>query len=222
MNLKIQLTRAFILSAISLSAFSILAFLIKADKIVYFDSTIIGAVQGLESPHLTAIMEFFTLIGSTKVVVVLSLLIIYFLYKVLHHRLELILFISVIAGSPVLNFILKEIFHRARPDLHRLIAIGGYSFPSGHAMNAFTVYGIFTFLIWRHIPYRIGRGLLILFSTIMIVMIGVSRIYLGVHYPSDIIGGYFAGGFWLTTSIWVFQWYKERPSHPEDPLLGRT
>lgn len=222
MNLKFQLTRAFIISVISLAAFVLMATLIEAHKIVQFDSTIINLVQGIESPALTAIMKFFTFIGSTKIVVILSILIIYFLYKVLYHRLELILFIAVIAGTPIINFILKSIFHRARPEFHRLIEIGGYSFPSGHAMNAFSVYGILAFLLWRHIATRTGRTLLIIFSIIMILMIGISRIYLGVHYPSDIIGGYFASGFWMTTTLWFFQWYVERQPQLKGRQLKKT
>jgi undecaprenyl-diphosphatase len=222
MNLKFQLTRAFIISLLSLSAFSIVAILIRAEMIVDFDLTIIRGVQSLESPFLTTVMEFFTIIGSTQAVIVLCLLIIFFLYKVLHHRKELILFIAVVAGSPLLNLLLKEIFQRVRPDLHRLIEIGGYSFPSGHAMNAFTVYGILTFLLWRHIFNRAGRSILLLFSAIAVFMIGTSRIYLGVHYPSDVIGGYFASGFWLSTSIWFFQWYMERQPHLASRMLKRS
>ena len=79
-------------------------------------------------------------------------------------------------------------------------------------MNAFAVYGIITFLLWRHIPSRLGRTILILISSGFIFMIGTSRIYLGVHYPSDIIGGYFASGFWLSSAIWFFQKYKEKRS----------
>ena len=104
----------------------------------------------------------------------------------------------------------RNFFQRARPDLHRLIEIGGYSFPSGHAMSAMAVYGTLAFLLWRHISTRFGRSLLIFFSAMMIFMIGISRVYLGVHYPSDIIGGYFASGFWLGAAIWSFQRYKEK------------
>ncbi|MCM3766885.1 phosphatase PAP2 family protein [Neobacillus niacini] len=222
MNLKYQLTRAFFVSLISLTAFASMAALVSADKVVRFDKAIIATVQGLESPWLTSVMELFTWIGSTKVVVVICLLIIFFLYNVLHHRSELMLLIAVVTGTPILNHYLKAFFHRARPDFHRLIEIGGYSFPSGHAMNAFSVYAILAFLLWRHIPTRLGRSVLILFSGFMIVMIGVSRIYLGVHYPSDIIGGYFASGFWLTAAIWFFQWYKERQPRLEARELGRN
>ena len=110
-----------------------------------------------------------------------------------------------------LTFI-KYFFHRARPDFYRLIEIRGYSFPSGHAMNAFAVYGIITFLLWHRIPSHLGRMILILISSGLIIIIGASRIYLGVHYPSDIIGGYFASGFWLSCAIWFFQRYKEKQS----------
>jgi undecaprenyl-diphosphatase len=222
MNLKFQLTRAFVISLLSLTGFGLMAALVNGDKVVEFDRIIIGAVQGIETAWLTSVMEFFTWVGSTKVVVVLSLVVIFFLYKVLHHRSELILFIAVVAGTPILNHYLKAFFHRARPDFHRLIEIGGYSFPSGHAMNAFTMYSVVAFLLWRHIATRLGRTLLILLSGIMIVMIGLSRIYLGVHYPSDIIGGYFASGFWLTAAIWFFQWYKERQPQFKARQLGRN
>lgn len=220
MNVNLQLTRTWIV--ISLLAFCLMAFLVTAEKIVQFDNWVIRFIQGFESPVLTKIMEFFTFIGSTPAVIVLCLFIIFFLYKVLHHRSELILFIIVVAGTPIINYILKGFFQRARPDLHRLIEIGGYSFPSGHAMNAFTVYGILAFLLWRHIFNRTGRWMLILFSTIMIAAIGVSRIYLGVHYPSDVIGGYFASSFWLAISIWYFQRYKDRQPVPEGRLRKKV
>lgn len=210
MNIKLQLLWAVIISVISLSGFSLMAMIISGHDILAFDSVIIAFVQGLETPTLTAIMTFFTFIGSWKSIVVIALLVIFFLYKVLHHRSELVLFSLVIIGAPMLNKVLKNFFERTRPDLHRLIEIGGYSFPSGHAMNAMAVYGILTFLLWRHIPTRSGRALLLIVSMMMIFMIGISRVYLGVHYPSDIIAGYFASGFWLAVAIWVYQQYREK------------
>ncbi|MBT2736304.1 phosphatase PAP2 family protein [Bacillus sp. ISL-7] len=210
MNLKTYLVIAFSISAVSIIGFSLISLLISDQKIIYFDRTVIDMVQGSETLVLTNVMKFFTFIGSAPFVIVLSLFLLLFLYKVLHHRLELILFASAITGSAILNGILKQFFQRVRPDFHRLIDIEGYSFPSGHAMNAFTVYGILSFLLWRHIPSRFGRGVLISVSIIMILAIGISRIYLGVHYPSDIIGGYFASGFWITTAILFFQYYQEK------------
>lgn len=212
MKLLTQLFSGFMISLLSLIGFSSIAILVNGQKLIQFDQVLISSIQGLESPSLTLVMKFFTFIGSFPSVFVLSLCAILFLYFVLKHRMELILFCSVVIGTAVINQILKHLFHRARPDLHRLIEASGYSFPSGHAMNAFAVYGIIAFLLWRHIPSQLGRTLLILISSGFIFMIGTSRIYLGVHYPSDIIGGYFASGFWLTSAIWFFQRYKERRS----------
>jgi undecaprenyl-diphosphatase len=210
MNLKFQLSIAFILSVVSLIGFGFMAFLVSGQEIVQFDRTVISFIQGMESPMLTAIMKFFTFIGSTLSIVVLALLVLFFLYKVFKHRSELVLFIAVLLGSNILFLSLKLFFHRARPDFHRLIEVGGYSFPSGHATNAFTLYGLLTFLLWRHIPARWGRTVLILLSITMIIAIGMSRIYLGVHYPTDVISGYLAGGFWLTIAIWFYQRYQEK------------
>ncbi|PJN89501.1 phosphatase PAP2 family protein [Bacillus sp. mrc49] len=219
MKLKLQLTIAFIVSVFALLGFSFMAIAVSANDYLHFDGEVISFIQGWESPVLTGIMKVFTYIGSTGSMIVLSLFILIFLYKGLKHRVELVLFIAVMAGSPILNAMVKLCFQRTRPDLHRLIEIGGYSFPSGHAMNAMSLYGILTFLLWRHIKVKWGRILLIVMSTSMILTIGISRIYLGVHYPSDIIAGYLAGGFWIATSIWFFQRYQDRRRDKNDKQM---
>jgi undecaprenyl-diphosphatase len=211
MRLKGYLFSAFLASLFLLVGFSLMVTLIGRQRIVQFDHSVIAFIQGLETPSLTLIMKVFTFIGSFPSVVVIVLLASFFLYRVFEHRTELLLFVMVVVGTPIINQILKQFFQRVRPDFNRLIEIGGYSFPSGHAMNAFALYGILTFLFWRHIPTRTGRTVLILISSLFILMIGTSRVYLGVHYPSDIIGGYFASGLWLTSAIWFFQKYKDKP-----------
>ncbi len=211
MNLKVQLLWAFFISIGALIGFTLLAIAVKGTEgLLAFDRAVISFVQDLEAPALTTVMRFFTYVGSTKAAVIISLVALYLLYRVEKDRSELILFVIVVAGTPILVSILKNFFQRARPEFHRLIEIGGYSFPSGHSMNALAIYGMITFLFWRHIPTRLGRTVLILSSCVFILMIGTSRVYLGVHYPSDVIGGYLASGFWLSSVIWVYQRYKER------------
>lgn len=210
MKLRVYLIIAFVISITCMLGFVWTSMLISDREIIGFERRIIAVVQGMESPVLTKVMKIFTFIGSTKFVIILSMFLIFFLYKVLKHRLELVLFITAIAGTAILNQLLKQWFHRIRPDFHRLIEIGGYSFPSGHAMSAFTLYVMISFLLWRHISSRRWRSILIFFSVLMILAIGISRIYLGVHYPSDIIGGYLASGVWVSMAVFFFQYYKEK------------
>jgi len=210
MKEKGHVISALVIGFISLIGFSFIAVLIGVGKVAEFDQALISFIRGFETPALTSIMKLFTFIGSFPVVLVIFLIVSFIFYRVLKSRTEIFLVAAVIVGTQVINLLLKLLFHRARPDIHLLIDVGGYSFPSGHAMSAFAVYGILTFVFWRHIPKSIGRISLIIGSSMFILFIGMSRIYLGVHYPSDIIGGYFASAAWLTVAIWFFQSYKER------------
>jgi undecaprenyl-diphosphatase len=210
MDKKFKHTIFLIISLITLIGFGVIAILVHGQKVVQIDNIIINSIQGLESPLFTIIMRFFTFLGSGSSIIILaivSMLIFYLMFKI---RSELLLFLLVLIGSNAFFITLKIIFHRARPDLHRLIEVGGYSFPSGHSTNAVAVYGILTFILWRHISTRWGRTILVILSVFMILTIGISRIYLGVHYPSDVIGGYMVGGFLIIIAIWLYQYYKER------------
>jgi undecaprenyl-diphosphatase len=210
MNIKFQLTRVLALSLLLAVGFVAVVMLVGNKRIAKFDERVISAVQGMESPGWTSIMKFFTTIGSGFVVALLTLLLCIFLYAVLKHRQELIFLVAVVGGTGILNLMLKLLFQRDRPTLHRLIEITGYSFPSGHSMAAFALYGALTYLLWRHIPSTWGRSLQVSLSSVFILAIGLSRIYLGVHYPSDVVGGYLASGTFLGLFIWVFERRKSR------------
>jgi undecaprenyl-diphosphatase len=190
--------------------FGCIALFIHDNKIVHFDSSIFEYFQHFQSPGLTRVMKVFTFIGSGMVIAIIVIFAIILFYQVLKHRSELILLLGVVVGSALLNLFLKNIFHRARPMINHLIEENGFSFPSGHSMAAFTLYGIMSFLLWKHISSFRGRSLLIIISVMMIAMIGISRIYLGVHYASDVLGGYLASGIWLIFSIWSYQKYQDR------------
>lgn len=181
-------------------------------QIIHFDTAVASFIQQRESPALTKVMRFFTGIGEGWTIIVIILAVMLVLYIVLHHRKELVFLAAIMIGSSLLNLVLKLLFHRSRPVVHRIIEEAGYSFPSGHSMAAFSFYGALSFIIWKHIPYLRGRILLILLSALFILAIGISRIYLGVHYPSDVIGAYFISGTWLTAGIMVYQKYADHMS----------
>ena len=211
-NLKKNISIPLLSAALSLAVFSIIALSISDNQIHRFDDSLITWIQGMESQGMTRWMELFTWIGSGIPVVIITILSMVVLYVFLRHRRELLFLGCVIAGSAILNSLLKLMFQRARPTIHRIIEVSGYSFPSGHSMAAFSLYGGLAFLIWKHIPTAAGRVLMIIVSAMFILMIGMSRIYLGVHYPSDVVGGYFMSGCWLTVCIWFYQRYLERVS----------
>ncbi|MGQ8872533.1 phosphatase PAP2 family protein [Paenibacillus sp. TSA_86.1] len=201
-----------LVAALCLLAFITIALSISDNQIHRFDAVLINWIQGMESPGMTRFMQFFTWIGSELQVVVITVVVMLILYVFLRHKRELLFLASVLIGSTVLNALLKLVFQRARPTINRIIEVSGYSFPSGHSMAAFSLYGGLAFLIWKHIPSFTGRVCMIVASAGFILMIGISRIYLGVHYPSDIVGGYFLSGCWLSTCIWFYRRYLQRLS----------
>jgi undecaprenyl-diphosphatase len=205
MNERSKGSRALPISLLCAAGFACDAVLVGSRRTEGFDKAVISVVQGWESPALTGMMKFFTNIGTGLPIVLISLAIMAVLYVFFRHRRELILFACVVIGSALLNTLLKVVFHRARPTLHRLYEASGFSFPSGHAMAAFSLYGVLAFLLWKHVSHASGRVLVILIAAVLILAIGVSRVYLGVHYPSDIIGGYLASGFWLALSVWLYR-----------------
>lgn len=210
MNGQKWFTKAFALSLICVLGFVCIAYWISDHQIHRFDETVIASVQGLESPGLTAVMKAFTWIGSGIPVTVITLATLVILYFVLGHRSELVFLTSLAITSSLLNSVIKRIFKRDRPTLHRIAEANGFSFPSGHAMATIALYGGLAFLLWKHAPALIGRILILAASIVLILMIGVSRIYLGVHYPSDVLGGYLLSASVLAIFIWYYQRYLER------------
>jgi undecaprenyl-diphosphatase len=212
MKLPSKLLSAYFLSLVAAIGFGGIALLIGRHLISTFDLSVISLVQGWENPTLTVVMERFSWLGTTPVVVFLVIGILIFLAVVLGHRKELLLFVAIVGGAPLLNSVLKLVFRRERPDIHRLAEEASYSFPSGHSMAAFALYGGLIYLLWRHVTSGGGRFLLVAAGTIIVLCIGLSRIYLGVHFPSDVIGGYLASGMWLGLSIGIFQSLVKPPN----------
>jgi undecaprenyl-diphosphatase len=103
-------------------------------------------------------------------------------------------------GSVLLNTVLKKIFSRARPELwERILDVSSYSFPSGHALVSLVIYGIFGYLLSTRFPrWRVWLAIVTLG---LIIAIGLTRLYLGVHWPTDIVAGYTAGMVWLMACI---------------------
>lgn len=185
--------------------FGLTAYFVQEQSIQSFDLPIIHFVQGLETPWLTTLLKIFTWIGSAYFVVPATLIACYLLYFVYKRRSVAYFFASVMVINIVMNGLLKQVFGRVRPDIYRMIPIEGLSFPSGHTMMAVGLYMLITYVVWRALKNSWQRLLLVLLSLSMIIMITVSRIYLGVHFPSDIMGGIWASLFLVTAMILLFE-----------------
>lgn len=209
-ELSLRLFTAFILVIGLAIAFGYIVTAISNKSIANFDTSIITYVQGLESPWLTTIMKVFTWSGSSLFIAPLALITFFFLYFVKHHRYQATLFIVVILGTPLINGILKVYFKRDRPEIYRIMDANGFSFPSGHTMMAFSTYAIIAYIVWRNIQIALTHVLLVLIAAFMIIMIGTSRIYLGVHYPSDVLGGIAASALWVTVAISVYAYFQHK------------
>jgi len=156
-----------------------------------FDRSVSLAIHGLDSSFIHFTMRLLTAIGSLPVVIaVLALVIVSAVRRGDRRAVYSLLVVSV--ASEVLNWMLKHLVARPRPTLFEEIAtLHTYSFPSGHAMTGAAVYGMIGVVLAREYP-RFRRPLAVAVPT-LVILIGVSRIFLGVHWPTDVLAGWAAG-----------------------------
>lgn len=198
-----------IIALISVIPFLFLAFRGLTDSISLTETDYkIGAFfYNLRTPMRTNVAITITRIGNVLGQAVTTIIITMVLILRKKWRTGLWFGLTVLFGAAGLNGLMKEVFARVRPDqIDHLVQQGGYSFPSGHSMGSMIIYGGLLFIIFRYMSSRrgnwlIGKIVLSIILGLVILSIGLSRIYLGVHYPSDVIGGFALGLSWLTSMI---------------------
>lgn len=162
-----------------------------------FDEATRAAVHQLASPTLTAIMRGFSFVGSTLALTVLTTFVIVPLALKKLGR-EAKLFAITMVGAALLNMTLKLTFQRARPvPFFDPLPPKTYSFPSGHSLMSACFFGALAAILTARIKSKRLRIALWIFSTVMFVSIGFSRIYLGVHHTTDVIAGFSAALIWI-------------------------
>lgn len=168
-----------------------------------FDESVRNFLHSYATAPLTALMKFVSFLGSPLFLVILgAILVAVLLYLKL--KRATVLFLITMAGEIVLDLALKPFFGRARPDAFFDYSLpSSYSFPSGHAFGSLCFYGI---LAWigaervSNIGAKFGIGVT---AFALIFFIGLSRVYLGVHFPSDVLAGYAVGLFWISAVIFA-------------------
>ncbi len=172
---------------ISLILLIIWTILVLTNNTIWFDDLVYNFIISFKSEALTTIMVFITGFSNAKLLVILSLIT---LIALIWKRKEPLYIVGTLSFAVVLNQILKYLIRRPRPSHLRLITESGFSYPSGHAMASTAFYGAMVLLLLNSSINKKVKYLLSTTLIILIILIGISRIYLGVHYPSDIIGGW--------------------------------
>lgn len=184
----------------------IIIIMFNMNAIQHIDNRVTLSIISWRTPQLSSFFSAVTILANpTSVVttVLILAIIAYVLTKRFHLPLWIILTNSI--GSLGLNPLVKNIVQRSRPDEElRLVQEASYSFPSGHAFASMVAFGCVILLLLLFLKPSAFRGVLIVLSFVTILLIGFSRIFLGVHYLSDVVAGFSLGLFWLFISLSIF------------------
>jgi len=183
-------------------------------KYKHIDLAIFDRLQPLVNLQHDRIMLFFTFLGKHQFLIPANLFIIFYFLVISKHSWFSIRSAAIALSSLVLMLLLKFLFRRKRPLAPLLKAVKGLSFPSGHAIMAVTFYGFIIYIFFHTISNNGAKFILIALLVVLIFLIGFSRIYLRVHYASDVLAGFIIGLLWLFISLAVLnrieQYFKEK------------
>jgi undecaprenyl-diphosphatase len=196
----------------AIGAFAVLTFMVKSTPFFPLDLQITKALQSMDSPFFLAAMSLISWPGFLPQSLIISGLIVIFLY-VLGFRWEAVTALVAASLPQLVNVLVKELIGRPRPtvDLVKVFRIlDSYSFPSGHVMFYIDFFGFLWFLVFVLLEHSWKRTLLLIILGSLIAFVGVSRMYLGQHWASDILGASLLGGLLLAFIIQFYRWGKKR------------
>jgi len=197
---------------LAISAFAMLTFLVETIPSFPIDLQITRAIQSINSPLFAGLMRLVSWPGFFPHSFIITLLIALVLYSYGLHW-EAVASLLAAVFSTVTNELVKEIIQRPRPsvDLVDVFAVlQSYSFPSGHVMFYVGLFGFVWYLFFALLKRSLIRTLLLTFLGSLILLVGISRIYLGQHWASDVMGAYLLGGLILVGNILLYRWGRKR------------
>jgi membrane-associated phospholipid phosphatase len=190
------------------------------------DMEIFDRLHPWTSPQKNRIMLFITLLGKHQFLIPANLLLIAWFLFIGRHSWFSIRVAAIALSSLALMFLLKYLFRRKRPLSPLLQAAKGLSFPSGHAIMAVTFYGLVIYIVLHTVGNDVVRYFLVILLIVLIGLIGFSRVYLRVHYASDVLAGFIIGLLWLIISLGVLerieQFSKTAVPPPVPSLIVRS
>ncbi len=179
--------------------FSIICYGVLSYDSLVIDTKIYSFItNNIMNDGLTPILKVITELGGVAFTVLAGVLIFMFCKK---NRW----FITIdLVGVTLVNQVIKHIIRRPRPNVLRLVEESGYSFPSGHSMVSMAFYGIIIYLVYKNVSNKYLKWILIILLSLLILSIGFSRIYVGVHYFTDVAGGFLLGLAYLIIYINIY------------------
>jgi membrane-associated phospholipid phosphatase len=205
-------------SIVFLYLFTELAEEVLESEVKRFDDSIIQFFYRSETDLLDVIMFLFTEAGSVWFLTIFSIMLIFFLWFKKKDKWGILFFIIGIGGGGLLTKLLKYYYGRERPSINETIDAIGYSFPSGHSMGSLIFYGFLSYFLFRSNLRKRIKWVTLFICGVFIISIGTSRIYLGAHFPSDVIAGYLAGSIWLILCILALEYVKWRSASQRKPI----
>lgn len=190
-------------------AFIGLILLLKSGSLQSGDDLLGRTIRSWRSSVLTGALTFLAELGAIPVLLVMLVAVAAWFYFARKRWLEPLILFLAMGGAAGLNSLCKAWIQRVRPTGEQLIEATGYSFPSGNAMVSAAFVGMAVYL-WAKLGAEQGRRWKVLSGVLFVFLIGASRVYLGVHYPSDILAGFVAGGAWLSICIGFYGMIDER------------
>jgi undecaprenyl-diphosphatase len=208
----------------AVGAFAVLTFMVKTIPSFPIDLAIERALQSVNSPIFAGLMTLISWPGFSPQSFIISALIVAIIYT-FGLKWESITALVAALLPPLVNVLVKDWIRRPRPTIdlvHVFGILNSYSFPSGHVMFYVGFYGFLWFLVYTLLKRSWRRTLLLIFLGSLIALVGFSRIYLGQHWPSDVLGAYLLGGLTLVGILQFYRWGKKRffvnqPVAPEKP-----
>jgi undecaprenyl-diphosphatase len=187
-----------------------------------FDESIFRALDPYINETNNKIMLAITYLGRHQFLIPANIALILWFLFVRKHKWYSIRVPAVALSSLGLMFLLKNVFNRARPAVPLLEEARGLSFPSGHALMSVTFYGLLIYTVYHLWKNKTAKWAMISFLLVLIVLIGFSRIYLKVHYTSDVLAGFAMGVLWLALSLWVLGHMEQYSRRKIQPIVEQA
>ncbi|HYK55424.1 MAG TPA: phosphatase PAP2 family protein [Flavisolibacter sp.] len=204
----------FLLAAVmmSLLLFAVLAHEVLGEKEDNFDFSVFNYLSShVITPRLTPVMEGISFFASgIFLLVAYVILIAFYFYKKEKRRALEILSVGLI--GVLINYFMKLLYQRPRPSHPLVNPLQTFSFPSGHAMSAFVFYGLLIYLVWKTHLSKPLKWVAAFFMGLLALAIGFSRVYLRVHYASDVIAGFCLGFVWICFAVWLLERVEKKTS----------